>query len=63
MFGKFQRRNDRKARVSRWFAIERDGDMQTFELQSIAGAVRAYFDAVVRDRAGRRADRVAARIA
>lgn len=55
MFGKFQRRNDRKARISRWFARERDGDMQAFDVPGLAGAVRRYFDAVLRERALRRA--------
>ncbi|MFN3669475.1 MAG: hypothetical protein ACK4VY_09220 [Brevundimonas sp.] len=63
MFGKFKRHNDRKGRASRWFEIERAGDMQTFDLQSLAGALGAYFHAVMRDRAQRRATRVAARTA
>ena len=36
MFGDFQRRNNRKARLSNWFARERDGDMQAFDVQGVA---------------------------
>ena len=61
MFGNFKRHNDRKARVSHWFAIERDGDMQSFDLQSVGGAVRVWFDAVMRDRAQRQSDRAGSR--
>ena len=57
MFGKFQRRNDRKARISRWFARERDGDMQSFDVQGLAAAVRQYLHAVLRERALRRSTR------
>ena len=63
MFGNFQRRNDRKARISRWFARERDGDMQAFDVQGVASGVGVYFDAVLRERTLRRAAGAAARIA
>ena len=55
MFGKFQKRNNRKARLSSWFARERDGDMQTFDVQGVASGVGVYVRAVMRDGALRRA--------
>jgi hypothetical protein len=63
MFGSFKRRNDRKARLSTWFARERDGDMQAFDVQGLASGVGAWFDAVQRERTLRRTTRAAARIA
>lgn len=59
MFG-IQRRDNRKARLSSWFARERDGDMQAFDIDGVASGVSRYFDAVRRDRALRRSARVAA---
>ena len=55
MFGRFPRRNNRKCRISSWFARERDGDMQAFDLQGVAACIGLYFQAVMRDRALRRA--------
>ena len=55
MFGKFQKRNNRKARLSSWFTRERDGDMQTFDVQGVASGVGVYVRAVMRDGALRRA--------
>ncbi len=60
MFGRFQRRNDRKARVSRWFARERDGDMQALDIHGVASGVGAYVGAVLRERALRRSGQVVA---
>lgn len=59
MFG-IQRRDNRKLRLSNWFARERDGDMQAFDVGSVACGVGAYFDAVLRERAQRRSARRAA---
>ncbi len=61
MFGNIQRRNNRKIRLSNWFARERDGDMQAFDMDGVASGVSAYFDAVMRDRARRRSARTIAR--
>jgi hypothetical protein len=55
MFGKFQTRNNRKARLSSWFARERDGDMQAFDVQGVASGVGVYVSAVMREGAVRRA--------
>ncbi len=55
MFGKFQKRNNRKARLSSWFARERDGDMQAFDVQGVASGVGVYVSAVMREGALRRA--------
>lgn len=60
MFGKFQKRNNRKARLSSWFARERDGDMQAFDVQGVASGVGVYVSAVLREGALRRAARLAA---
>lgn len=49
MFRDFQRRNNRKARLSSWFASERDGDMQAFDLQGVASGVVVWVSAVLRD--------------
>jgi len=54
MFGKFQRRDNRKARLSSWFARERDGDMQVFDVQGVASGVGIYVNAVLREGALRR---------
>jgi hypothetical protein len=55
MFGKFQKRNNRKARLSSWFARERDGDMQAFDVQGVASGVGVYVSALLRESALRRA--------
>lgn len=60
MFGTFQRRDNRKARLSSWFARERDGDMQAFDVQGVASGVGVYVSAVLREDALRRAARPAA---
>ena len=54
MFGDFQRRNNRKARLSNWFARERDGDMQAFDVQGVASGVSAYVSTLLREAAVRR---------
>lgn len=59
MFG-IQRRDNRKLRLSNWFARERDGDMQAFDIGSVASGVGAWLGAVKRDRALRRSTRAAA---
>ncbi|MDO9588881.1 MAG: hypothetical protein Q7J13_13225 [Brevundimonas sp.] len=59
MFGKFQRRNSRKARLSSWFAHERDGDMQAFDLQPLAAKIGAWLAAIRSARARRRSARAA----
>lgn len=59
MFG-IERRNNRKTRLSNWFARERDGDMQAFDMGGVASGVSAYLDAVKRDRARLRSARGAA---
>ena len=61
MFGKFQRRNHRKARASSWFARERDGDMQALDVGSVASGFGAYFEAVRREAALRHSARAATR--
>jgi len=58
MFG-IQRRDNRKLRLSNWFARERDGDMQAFDIDAVASGVGRYFDAVRRDRALRRSTHTA----
>jgi hypothetical protein len=54
MFGKLKRRDNRKQRLSSWFATERDGDMQAFDLVDIASGVIACFRAARREHAQRR---------
>lgn len=54
MFPRFQRRNNRKARLSSWFARERDGDMQAFDVDGVASGVGVYLSAVLRENARRR---------
>jgi len=54
MFGKFQRRNNRKARLSRWFASERDCDLHAVDVLGVASGVGALVAAMVRDSAARR---------
>lgn len=54
MFGNIKRRNDRKIRISSWFARERDGDMQSFDVQGLASGIAVYVDALQRDAAFRR---------
>ena len=60
MFASIQRRNNRKIRLSNWFARERDGDMQAFDMDGVASGIGACFNAFMRDRARRRSARVAA---
>lgn len=59
MFG-IQRRDNRKLRLSNWFARERDGDMQSFDFGGVASGVGVWVGAVQRDRAVRRTARAAA---
>lgn len=59
MFGKFQRRNDRKARLSSWFERERHGDMQTLDVQGLATGVASYVSAIRREDALRCSARAA----
>ena len=59
MLGDFQRRNNRKARLSSWFARERDGDMQAFDVHGVASGVATYVRAVLREGALRRSTHVA----
>jgi hypothetical protein len=54
MVGKFQRRNNRKARLSGWFARERDGDMQVFDIGLLASSLGAYVSALRRELGARR---------
>ncbi|GLS00980.1 hypothetical protein GCM10007859_09900 [Brevundimonas denitrificans] len=63
MFGKVPRRNNRKIRLSAWFARERDGDMQAFDVDGVASGVGVWFNAVMRDRARRRSTRAASEAA
>ncbi|HZV85782.1 MAG TPA: hypothetical protein VFF48_12425 [Brevundimonas sp.] len=49
MVGKFQRRNNRKARLSGWFAHERDRDMQVFDIGTLTFALRLYVSALWRE--------------
>ena len=60
MFGKFQRHDNRKNRLSTWFARERDGDMQALDVRGVLSGTVAYVNAVLRERATRRTDRAAA---
>ncbi|WP_339929526.1 hypothetical protein [uncultured Brevundimonas sp.] len=48
MFDKFQRRNNRKARLSHWFASERDSDLHAFDVVGVASRVGALVVAVLR---------------
>jgi len=57
MFGKLPLRNNRKLRASNWFARERDGDMQAFDIPGLAAGIRAYVEALIRDRVARRSSR------
>lgn len=59
MLRDFQRRNNRKARLSNWFARERDGDMQAFDVQGVASGVTVYVSALLREAAARRSTRPA----
>ncbi len=59
MFG-IQRRDNRKLRLSNWFARERDGDMQAFDMDGVVSGVSLWLGAVKRDRALRRSARAAA---
>ncbi len=63
MFGNFQRRNNRKLRLSSWFAREREGDMQALDVAGVTSGISAYLGAVLRDGARRRSANAAARIA
>ena len=49
MFARFPRRNNRKIRLSNWFARERDGDMHAFDVHRLASGVRALVSAVRRE--------------
>ncbi|WP_292067092.1 hypothetical protein [Brevundimonas sp. UBA7664] len=60
MFGNIQRRNNRKLRLSNWFARERDGDMQAFDMDGVASGVSVWIEALRRDRARRRLARAVA---
>ncbi|KQY73172.1 MULTISPECIES: hypothetical protein [unclassified Brevundimonas] len=55
MFGKFPRRNNRKARISRWFASERGSDLHTFDLHDLGSRLGALVSALLRARTVRRA--------
>jgi hypothetical protein len=63
MFGNFKRHDDRKQRLSSWFAHERDGDMQALDLHGVAAGMGLYLSAVQRDRVLRRSTKVAPRVA
>lgn len=54
MFGHIPRRNNRKARLSNWFAHEREGDLQAFDVRGLASGLGDYLAAVRRERALRR---------
>lgn len=60
MFRNIKRRDNRKQRLSSWFACERDGDMQAFDFHGVASGVGLYFHALLRERTLRRAIRAAA---
>lgn len=60
MFAGIQRRNNRKTRLSNWFARERDGDMQALDMVGVASGLGVWLDAVKRDRSLRRSARAAA---
>ena len=57
MFANVARRNNRKTRLSNWFARERDGDMQAFDMGGVAFGLGVWLDAMQRDRALRRTAR------
>jgi len=61
MFGTIPRRNNRKLRLSNWFARERDGDMQSFDVQGVASGLGVLLQAVRHDLARRRSARAIAR--
>jgi len=63
MFGTIPRRNNRKLRLSNWFARERDGDMQSFDVQGVASGLGVLLQAVRQDLARRRSARAIARAA
>jgi len=63
MFGTIPRRNNRKLRLSNWFARERDGDMQSFDVQGVASGLGVLLQAVRQDLARRRSAREIARAA
>ena len=63
MFGTIPRRNNRKLRLSNWFARERDGDMQSFDVQGVASGLGVLLQAVRQDLARRRSARALARAA
>ncbi|MBU3970589.1 MAG: hypothetical protein KKG54_07290 [Alphaproteobacteria bacterium] len=60
MFGTIPRRNNRKLRLSNWFARERDGDMQSFDVQGVASGLGVLLQAVRQDLARRRSARAIA---
>jgi hypothetical protein len=49
MFGPNPRRNNRKLRLSNWFARERDGDMQSFDVDGVASGIGVLVTALHRD--------------
>lgn len=53
MLGRFPRRNNRKARLSSWFASERDGDLHALDVHGLASSLRVLASAMVRDAARR----------
>jgi hypothetical protein len=57
MFLNFKRRDQRKSRLSAWFAHERDGDMQSLDLQGVATVLGAWIAALRRERGLRRTER------
>ncbi len=52
MFG-IQRRNNRKIRLSNWFARERDGDMQALDVHGVASGLGMLYQALRHDGARR----------
>ncbi len=60
MFGNIQRRNNRKIRLSNWFARERDGDMQSLDVHGVASGLGVLCQALRHDVVRRRAARAIA---
>jgi len=54
MFGNFQRHDNRKQRLSTWFAREREGDMQALDVRGLFSGIAVYLNAVLKERAQRR---------
>ncbi|MGV8929105.1 MAG: hypothetical protein ACOH1E_05100 [Brevundimonas sp.] len=63
MFRTFKRRDDRKLRISSWFARERDRDMHSFDVDGITSGIGVYLGALQREAVIRRAARAAAPVA